>query len=712
MQSECGGPASRMSSNFPTISVLMAVYNPPRYYLDEAIGSVLSQSFADYEFIIVNDGSNEATHRQLQCWADRDPRVRLHRLASNVGLTRALNAGLGLARGAYIARQDADDVSGAKRLAALLTFLEHHPEFDAVGSNAVLINARGDQSGTMEIDPTLRGLFRRNLLVHGSMMFRRRVFDEVGGYDERMRLSQDYELYLRMIRLHGMRLGVLPEAHYFLRQHPASLSSRRIFRQLYYSVMAKSLADAHGNMLWRGLKFSKDLVVDFFVTHRLFLGPVVRSAFRGRKSTKRSHSSEMKSGFKSVSACRLCGNNNLIEVVDLGQQYLTGVFPRSAETPHLTKGPLQVVKCHGDGDGGGVCGLVQLRHTYDAGEMYGDNYGYRSGLNGSMVAHLHSKIHAVIARVDLSPGDLVIDIGSNDGTSLAAYPGHLTRVGVDPVGMKFKEYYPPGVMLIPALFSADLVTGKFPGQKAKVITSFSMMYDLEDPQGFVREIASLLDPECGIWVFEQSYLPLMLEKMAFDTICHEHIEYYGLKQIEWLLERANMKILDVEFNDVNGGSFSVTAAHRSACYRESTGSINEALRREDAQGLGKLDTYAAFSTSIDGACDELKHFLSKAKAEGRRVCGIGASTKGNVLLQHCGLTADDIEVIGEINPDKFGAVTPGTWIPIEDEASVLASKPDYLLVLPWHFRDNFLNNPAYKGYQLVFPLPALEVVRA
>jgi NDP-4-keto-2,6-dideoxyhexose 3-C-methyltransferase len=344
--------------------------------------------------------------------------------------------------------------------------------------------------------------------------------------------------------------------------------------------------------------------------------------------------------------------------------------------------------------------------------MYGDNYGYRSGLNGSMVAHLHDKIHAITASVELNPGDLVIDIGSNDGTSLAAYPDNLTRVGVDPVGMKFRKYYPPGVTLIPALFSADLVAGQFPGCKAKVITSFSMMYDLEDPQGFVREIASLLDPECGVWVFEQSYLPLMLERMAFDTICHEHIEYYGLKQIEWLLDRANMRILDVEFNDVNGGSFSVTAAHRSARHRQATAIVNEALHREEAQGLAKLDAYAAFGASIDGACNELRRFIATAKAEGRRVCGIGASTKGNVLLQHCGLTADDIEVIGEINPDKFGAVTPGSWIPIEDEAQVLASKPDYLLVLPWHFRDNFLKNPAYKGCQLVFPLPALEVVRA
>ena len=294
----------------------------------------------------------------------------------------------------------------------------------------------------------------------------------------------------------------------------------------------------------------------------------------------------MNKKFKAVSACRICGNNHLIDVVDLGEQYLTGVFPRTAEATHLTNGPLQVVKCYGDDN---VCGLVQLRHTYDAGEMYGDNYGYRSGLNASMVAHLHGKIRAITARVKFTPGDLVIDIGSNDGTSLAAYPDHLIRVGIDPVVEKFRNYYPPGVTLIPALFSADLMAEQFPARKAKVITSFSMMYDLEEPLRFVREIASLLDPEYGLWVFEQSYLPLMLERMGFDTICHEHIEYYGLRQIEWLLDRAGMRIVDVEFNDVNGGSFSVTAAHRTALYPEALHIVEEALHREEVLGLDRLE---------------------------------------------------------------------------------------------------------------------------
>jgi NDP-4-keto-2,6-dideoxyhexose 3-C-methyltransferase len=692
----------------PSISVLMAVFNAPENYLDAAIASINQQSCQDFEFIIVDDGSDVATGDRLRMWSDRDRRIRLHKLPANVGLTKALNAGLKLARGDYLARQDADDISGPHRLEAQLEFLALHPEVDAVGTDAVLIDVGGNKIGNMEIDPDLKGLSRRNLLVHGSMLFRRHVFDLLGGYDERMRLSQDYELYLRMVRFHGMRIGVLPEAHYRLRQHPASLSSRRMFRQLYYSVLAKSLTELHKSRFRCELRFWRDLIIDFFFTHRLFLGPVVRSLFGDGSRAKRIDPSEMKTGFKAVSACRVCGNRHLVEVVDLGEQYLTGVFPRTAETTQLTKGPLQVVKCHGDRNG--ACGLIQLRHTYDSGEMYGDNYGYRSGLNRSMVAHLRGKISTIMARVNLTPGDLVIDIGSNDGTSLAAYPDHLTRVGIDPVVVKFQKFYPPGVVLIPSLFSAELVTKRFPTRKAKVITSFSMMYNLEDPQYFVREVASLLDLDNGVWVFEQSYLPLMLERMSFDTICHEHIEYYGLRQIEWLLGRADLRIIDVEFNDVNGGSFSVVAAHRGSSHPDASGVVNEILRYEETLGLDGLDVYAKFSAAIAGVCSELKHFLATAKAEGKRVCAIGASTKGNVLLQYCGLTANDIEVIGEINPDKFGAVTPGTWIPIEDESRVLASQPDYLLVLPWHFRENFLSNPSYKGRRLVFPLPRLEIV--
>ncbi len=264
----------------PTISVLMAVFNAPKNYLDAAIASILNQSCQDFEFIIVDDGSDIATGGHLQMWADRDQRIRLHKLPVNVGLTKALNAGLKLARGDYLARQDADDISESCRLAAQLEFLALHPEVDAVGTDVVLIDASGSPIGVMKIDPELQGLSRRNLLVHGSMLFHRHVFDLIGGYDERMRLSQDYELYLRMLCLNGMKIGVLSKDHYRLRQHSASLSSRAVFRQLYFSVMAKNLSKTHKSRVSYALGFCIDFTVDFIFTHRLLLGPTLRSLFK------------------------------------------------------------------------------------------------------------------------------------------------------------------------------------------------------------------------------------------------------------------------------------------------------------------------------------------------------------------------------------------------------------------------------------------------
>jgi NDP-4-keto-2,6-dideoxyhexose 3-C-methyltransferase len=411
--------------------------------------------------------------------------------------------------------------------------------------------------------------------------------------------------------------------------------------------------------------------------------------------------------YKKILKCRICGNTELIPVVDLGEQYLTGVFPRENSASTLTKGPLHLVKCHG---GNEACGLLQLEHSYQPGELYGENYGYRSGLNSSMVRHLHEKVEGIRRIVNLQPGDLVVDIGSNDGTTLSAYPENLLLAGIDPTGEKFRRYYGPHLHLIPDFFSANVLVRAFPGRRAKVVTSFSMFYDLESPSDFVREVASILDPVEGVWVFEQSYMPLMIERNAYDTICHEHLEYYGLKQILWLTERAGLKIVDVELNDVNGGSFSVTVAHRASRHADSRGRVARILESEEKAGFSALASYQDFFKRIEQSRIDLQEFIAQVHQEGRRLCGLGASTKGNVILQYCGFDSSDVESIGEVNSDKFGALTPGTWIPIVDEVNVLAGSPDFLLVLPWHFRDSFLGNPALRGRKLVFPLPTLEVV--
>ena len=409
--------------------------------------------------------------------------------------------------------------------------------------------------------------------------------------------------------------------------------------------------------------------------------------------------------YKKIDRCRICGNTQLERVLDLGEQMLTGVFPREKDA-QVTRGPLQLVKCTGDGD---VCGLLQLEHSYDLGEMYGENYGYRSGLNASMVAHLHAKVKRIMGLVELRDGDLVIDIGSNDSTTLQAYPSTgLSLVGVDPTGVKFHSYYPPHVQLIPDFFSSALVNARFPRQKAKVVTSFSMFYDLEDPLGFMRQVFDVL-AEDGVWVFEQSYMPTMLDTNSYDTVCHEHLEFYALRQIKWMADRVGFKIVDVEFNDVNGGSFSITVA-KSLGDTSVLPVVQSILDDERAKGLDTLDPYRAFAGRVAQSRIELMTFLNDARAKGKRVAVLGASTKGNVLLQYCGLTTNDVDCVGEVNAEKFGCFTPGTWLPIVDESDLLPNEPDYLLVLPWHFRKFFVANRKWKTAKLVFPLPQLEVV--
>jgi NDP-4-keto-2,6-dideoxyhexose 3-C-methyltransferase len=396
-----------------------------------------------------------------------------------------------------------------------------------------------------------------------------------------------------------------------------------------------------------------------------------------------------------INKCRICGNTNLLCVLDLGEQVLTGVFPKTRDA-EITKGPLRLVKCIG------MCGLLQLEHSYDSSEMYGENYGYRSGLNPSMVAHLQAKVARILKQTHLLPGDIVVDIGSNDGTTLRAYPAFLTRVGFDPAGAKFAEYYPEGVQLVPDFFSAELLK-KYGGRKISVITSFSMFYDLEDPVRFMRDIYEVLADD-GIWVFEQSYMPSMLQTGSYDTVCHEHLEFYALKQIAWMADLVGFVIRDIEFNDVNGGSISVTLSK----YGKQSPEVQKVLDEEREAGLDTLEPFMAFTAQAEQSKRDLLAFLRHAHFLGKTVMALGASTKGNVLLQYCGLTEKDISCIGEVNCDKVGSYTPGTGIPIVSEAEVLAAKPDFLIVLPWHFKRFFLENPKYANQNLIFPLPKLE----
>ena len=407
-----------------------------------------------------------------------------------------------------------------------------------------------------------------------------------------------------------------------------------------------------------------------------------------------------------ISSCRVCGNKDLVTIIDLGEQYLTGVFPREKFSSAITSGPLQLVKCNGSET---VCGLVQLRHSYQASEMYGSGYGYRSGLNQSMIEHLRSKVQKIEEFIALSSTDIVIDIGSNDGTTLQQYKSDPQLIGVDPTAIKFKTLYPRDSIIVPEFFSSNVVLHATNGNRAKVITSFAMMYDLEDPVAFAQQVANVLALD-GIWIFEQSYMPLMVERLAYDTICHEHIEYYGLRQIKWILDKVVIKIIDVESNNINGGSFSVVAAHTQSNYQSDPVSVQKVIDQERSSGYMQIDVYKEFAERVESSRNELVMEISRLVSEGKRVIGLGASTKGNVLLQFCKFNSNDIESIGDVNPDKHGSFTPGTWIPIVSEDEALAAAPDYFLVLPWHFKSFFMQSDRFIGKKLIFPLPNYEII--
>jgi hypothetical protein len=408
--------------------------------------------------------------------------------------------------------------------------------------------------------------------------------------------------------------------------------------------------------------------------------------------------------YTEIKECRICNNRDLVTVLSLGAQSLTGVFPKSKKEK-VSKGPLDLVWCSN-------CGLLQMKQSYNSDEMYGENYGYRSGLNQSMVRHLQQKIKTLEKLAKPQSSELVIDIGSNDATSLKAYSGAHQKVGIDPTGKKFKQYYTKDINLIPDFFSAARFRKEFPRKKAKIITSIAMFYDLPRPLDFVRDIEAVLADD-GLWHFEQSYMPSMLRTNSYDTICHEHLEFYSFKVVKYILEASGLRVVDVQMNAINGGSFAVTACKNGAKYKSNIPVINWMLKQEADLGLDTPKPYRDFEERVFRHRTNLRELIESLEAAGKKIIGYGASTKGNVLLQFCGLTNKHIPYIAEVNEDKFGSYTPGTNIPIISEKEARAMKPDYFLVLPWHFKHGILEREKEfiaNGGKFIFPLPEIEIV--
>ena len=354
--------------------------------------------------------------------------------------------------------------------------------------------------------------------------------------------------------------------------------------------------------------------------------------------------------------CRICGSRALMPVVSLGDQYLASTFAVAPGARVIQRRiPLEVVRCAREADER-ACGFVQLRHTVPP-ELIYHSYGYKSGINQTMTHHLHSIARSLEIQMELTHGDIAVDVGSNDGTLLAGYTARgLRRVGFEP-STAAHDIAPDAYTLIEDYFSAATFRRVFPQAKAKVITSVAVFYDLEDPNAFVSDAAAILDPG-GCWLLELSYLPLMLERRSFDTICHEHLGYYSLFPLEYLLASHGLQLVDVALNEINGGSLRAWIAHRGAdspfIDGKSRKRVDDLRRREFELGLNTREPYQRFSSEIEGIRKDLQSLIRNLRSQGKVIYGYGASTKGNVILQFCDLDARTITAIADRNPRSGG----------------------------------------------------------
>ena len=409
--------------------------------------------------------------------------------------------------------------------------------------------------------------------------------------------------------------------------------------------------------------------------------------------------------------CKISGEP-LYPVVDLGNFYISNFL--NEVNPHAPKAPLTLALCE-------KSGFLQLMHTVDRNTLF-RQYWYQSGTNATMPRQLRDIVETITRWAVLSDGDIVLDVGCNDGTLLSIYPDDvsLVKVGMDPA--KNMEEKAKKVCDLHAVnyFGKDIFLQLTGGRKAKVVTSIAMFYSVCDPHQFVQDISEILRDD-GIWVVQMSYTPLMIEQNAFDNICHEHIGYYTLNCFEYLVRQHGLRILDVELNEVNGGSFRLIISRDKRVgdsvpvFYRNLGRMHyeSLLNYERTHGYDRPEVYLQFMRRIISLKEQTMYFLQSLKQQGLNICGYGASTKGNTLLQFYGIDKDVLSGIAERQPAKCGCFSVGSWIPIISEAEMRRIKPDYLFILPWHFIQEFMKREhdlRSKGSLFILPLPELLVL--
>ena len=404
-----------------------------------------------------------------------------------------------------------------------------------------------------------------------------------------------------------------------------------------------------------------------------------------------------------IKKCRNCKSKSIATLFDLGNLRFTGKFPKFGEK--IPYGNLTLVMCK-------LCKLVQLREIFDMKYLYNKDYGYRTGINSTMKKHVFNVVNKLTKKSNIKNGDHVLDIASNDGTLLSNYNSKLLKWGIDPIIKKFKNEYKTINYKIPDFFDYKHIINKKKDVKFKIITALSVFYDLENPNKFLSHIKKVLDKD-GIFYLEFQDLMLILKHNMFDTICHEHLEYYSFTVINKILKKHSLRIFDHNYNEINGGSAAYFICHENSNYKTNLKKYNNIIKNEKKIKIEEISTYIKFKKRIDKLRLNLNTVIKKIEKKGQTIHGYAASTKGNVLLQHYNIKNDNIKFISDRNPRKKNLYTPGSNIKIITESESRKMKPNFYLVLAWHFKKEILLREAAirrKGTKFIFPLPSVKVV--
>jgi hypothetical protein len=405
-----------------------------------------------------------------------------------------------------------------------------------------------------------------------------------------------------------------------------------------------------------------------------------------------------------IKNCRICNSQTFEDLFTLGKLAFTGKFAKQNNF-RIPNAPLNLVMCK-------KCKLVQLDSNFNPRYLYSEDYGYRTGINKTMTNHVKEIVIAANKIVKLKKNDKVLDIASNDATLLSYYKKNLIRVGIDPLINKYKNFYKNIDFKISEFFSYHALKKKKINFKFKVISALSMFYDLKNPGLFLKNVKKSLDID-GIFILEHADLLSIVKNCLFDTICHEHLEYYSSKIIVSLMEKNSLRVFDIRSNDINGGSMCYFICHHAAKFKSNKKKIEEILKIEKKFKLENKKTFKNFFLRINDVGKKLNNLINSINFKKQKIHGYGASTKGNVLLQYFKISNKSIEFVSDRNPLKIGLYTPGTKIKIISEENSRKMMPDYYLVLPWHFKNEILKREKkmrLNGTKFIFPLPNLKVL--